>query len=142
MQIQSLLSIIQLIVDLGLVVLIWMVQLIVYPSFLYYQKKNLLHWHQKYTNRIAIIVVPLMLIQLILAAFFIYLEINFKNALNLLIVVFLWVYTFTSFAPLHFKISEGKFENTLLKLLVKRNWYRTTLWTILFLINFMYFIMI
>ena len=45
-----------LLVDAGLVVLIWMVQLIIYPSFLHYDN-NLVEWHHKYTSRIALIVV-------------------------------------------------------------------------------------
>ena len=33
------------IIDFGAVVLIWMVQLVVYPSFTYFQKKELMDWH-------------------------------------------------------------------------------------------------
>ena len=66
MDFTQIISKITLLVDIGLVVLIWMVQLIVYPSFTFYSKENLVNWHQKYTARIAVIVIPLMFLQLIL----------------------------------------------------------------------------
>ena len=50
--------------DFGLLVLIWMVQLVVYPGFKYYQRERLLEWHARYTSRISYIVGPLMLGQL------------------------------------------------------------------------------
>ena len=61
----NVLSQISFLVDAGLAILIWMVQLIIYPSFLYYSEENLYAWHQKYTSKIAVIVVSLMLFQLI-----------------------------------------------------------------------------
>ena len=119
----------------GLVVLIWMVQLVVYPSFTYYQPKNLIEWHQKYTTGIAVIVIPLMLAQLVLAMVAVFYQPNFISLFTLLIVIFLWLFTFLSFAPLHFKISEGKPNQQLLQLLIRRNWIRTFLWSSLFLFH-------
>ncbi len=46
------LEIIRLLLDFGLVVLIWMIQGIVYPSFLDYNTENLAVWHRKYMNRL------------------------------------------------------------------------------------------
>lgn len=124
-----------LLIDAGLVVLIWMVQLVVYPSFTYYQPKNLIEWHQKYTTGIAVIVIPLMLAQLVLAIVAVFYQPNFVSLFTLLIVIFLWIFTFLSFAPLHFKISEGKPNQQLLQLLIRRNWIRTFLWSSLFLFH-------
>tara|TARA_B110000902_G_C14286523_1_gene579017 strand:+ start:195 stop:623 length:429 start_codon:yes stop_codon:yes gene_type:complete len=131
---------ISLLVDIGLVVLIWMVQLIVYPSFTYYNPKNLIEWHQKYTTGIAVVVIPLMLTQLILAIVAIFYQPNFTAIFTLLIVLFLWIFTFLSFAPLHFKISEGVHNQKLLQLLIRRNWIRTFLWSSLFLFHLMIYI--
>jgi hypothetical protein len=125
----------QFIIDFGLVVLIWIVQLIIYPSFLYYQKINLINWHKKYTKKIAIIVVPLMLLQLVFAIFQMFYQLNTSNVITLIIVLFLWGFTFTSFAPIHFKISSGKHTQKDLYLLIKRNWWRTFLWTALFIFD-------
>ena len=137
---QEIITQISFLVDAGLIVLIWMVQLIVYPSFLYYQPKDLVSWHQKYTNRIAIIVVPLMLLQLAIAFYGIFYQFDALHTIRFLIVTFLWIFTFTSFAPLHFKITEDNFDERLLKLLIQRNWMRTFLWTFVFTVNFCSFL--
>ena len=131
---------ISLLVDIGLVVLIWMVQLIVYPSFTYYNPKNLIEWHQKYTTGIAVVVIPLMLTQLVLAVVAVFYQPNFTAIFTLLIVLFLWIFTFLSFAPLHFKISEGVHNQKLLQLLIRRNWIRTFLWSSLFLFHLILYI--
>lgn len=134
----QLIAISQLIADFGLVVLIWMVQLIVYPSFLHYEHKNLVIWHQKYTKRISIVVVPLMLIQLAIAIFKVFYQYNISALITLVIVVFLWIFTFLEFAPVHFKISEGQYNQKTLQTLVIRNWWRTFLWSALFIHNLIY----
>lgn len=126
---QELLTSLFLIVNSGLVVLIWMVQLIVYPSFLFYNKENLVKWHNIYTKRIAVIVVPLMLIQLVLSILNTVVSFSIINLTIALLVLFLWVFTFTSFAPVHFKISENRFQQTQLQQLVNRNWIRTIIWS-------------
>jgi hypothetical protein len=131
---------ISLLVDVGLVVLIWMVQLIVYPSFTYYNPKNLIEWHQKYTTGIAVVVIPLMVTQLVLAVVAVFYQPNFTAIFTLLIVLFLWIFTFLSFAPLHFKISEGTHHQKLLQLLIRRNWIRTFVWSGLFLFHLILYI--
>jgi fatty acid desaturase len=128
---QELLTSLFLIVNSGLVVLIWMVQLIVYPSFLFYNKENLVQWHNIYTKRIAVIVVPLMLIQLVISILNTIVSFSIINLTISLLVLFLWVFTFTSFAPLHFKISENRFQQTQLQQLVNRNWIRTIIWSLI-----------
>lgn len=136
--VEQLLAISQLIVDFGLVVLIWMVQLIVYPSFLHYDYKNLVAWHQKYTQHISIVVVPLMFTQLALSIFNVIFHFNISTISTLVVVVFLWIFTFTSFVPLHSKISKGKHNQKTLHSLVIRNWWRTLLWSVLFVFDLFY----
>jgi hypothetical protein len=126
---------ISLLIDAGLVVLIWLVKLIIYPSFTYYKAENLFKWHQKYTTRLAFVVIPLMLSQLVLAIVAVFYQFNLINICCLLIVLFLWLFTFVSFAPLHFKISEGKTNQSVLQLLIRRNWIRTFFWSFLFIIH-------
>ncbi|MGB5358221.1 MAG: hypothetical protein WBN11_16135 [Eudoraea sp.] len=125
----------RLLVDFGLLVLIWMIQLIVYPSFLYYSSENLVIWHKKYTLLIAYIVVPLMLLQLGFAIYQITAEISAYTVTGLVMVVLVWIITFLQFVPLHGKISKGITDKTMLLSLVKKNWTRTILWTSLFLMS-------
>jgi hypothetical protein len=135
-----LISQISLLVDAGLVVLIWLVQLIIYPSFNYYKPENLFKWHQKYTTRLAFVVIPLMLSQLVLAIVAVFYQLNIVSSCSLLIVLSLWIFTFTSFAPLHHKISEGNTNQSLLQLLIRRNWIRTFLWSFLFFFHLIAYI--
>lgn len=133
--IKQLIPLSQLIIDFGLVILIWMVQLIVYPSFLHFDFKNLVAWHQKYTQRISIIVIPLMLMQLAIAIFKVYFHLNFLTLTTLAVILFLWLFTLLKFAPVHLIISEGKHDEKILRALVIRNWWRTFLWSALFVYN-------
>ena len=126
-------QLLRLLFDLGLVVLIWMVQLIIYPSFKRYSKDNLEQWHKIYVQRIAIIVVPLMLGQLIISIYQLYKVHSAYTIGSLLAIIFLWGFTFTHFAPIHRQISNNLYSPDLLYTLQKRNWLRTLLWTLIFL---------
>ena len=128
---------ISLALDAGLLVLIWMVQLIVYPSFVYYEKENLLVWHKKYTGLIALIVMPLMLGQLGFATYALFDKFQWILALKLILIVLVWLSTFVYFAPTHGRISSGNFSNTTLHQIVQFNWLRTILWTVVALLSFL-----
>ena len=51
----------QIIVDSGLFVLIWLVQLIIYPSFRYTKEAYFVQWHARYTLLMGLVVSPFML---------------------------------------------------------------------------------
>jgi hypothetical protein len=121
----------RLVLDVGLLVLIWMIQLIVYPSFLFYTAKELIAWHKMYTKAIALIVIPLMLGQLGIAIYQVFLVQNTYTLTSIVLVVFLWGITLLKFAPMHQQISEGNTHVQLLKKLVQINWIRALIWTIL-----------
>lgn len=121
----------RLVLDVGLLVLIWMIQLIVYPSFLFYTAKELIAWHKMYTKAIALIVIPLMLGQLGIAIYQVFLLQNTYTLTSIILVVFLWGITLLKFAPMHQQISEGNTHVQLLKKLVQINWIRALIWTIL-----------
>ena len=121
----------RLVLDVGLLVLTWMIQLIVYPSFLFYTPKELVTWHKIYTKAIALIVIPLMLGQLGITIYQVFLVQNTFTFTSILLVVFLWGITLLKFAPMHQQISEGNTHIQLLKKLVQNNWIRTIIWTIL-----------
>ena len=121
----------RLVLDVGLLVLIWMIQLIVYPSFLFYTAKELIAWHKMYTKAIALIVIPLMLGQLGIIIYQVFLLQNTYTLTSIVLVVFLWGITLLKFAPMHQQISEGNTHVQLLKKLVQINWIRALIWTIL-----------
>ena len=121
----------RLVLDVGLLVLTWMIQLIVYPSFLFYTAKELVTWHKIYTKTIALIVIPLMLGQLGITIYQVFLVQNIFTFTSIILVVFLWGITLLKFAPMHQQISEGNTHIQLLKKLVQNNWIRTIIWNIL-----------
>ena len=45
---------VRLLLDFGLMVLIWIVQLVIYPGLCYYKSEDLGNWHKIYTGRIGI----------------------------------------------------------------------------------------
>ena len=133
------LEIIRLLVDFGLFVLIWIIQLIIYPSFLYYSPENLIPWHRKYTRLIGYIVGPLMILQLGIAVYQTTLALSPYHLISLGIIGIVWISTFLQFVPLHNKISKAEFTDKTLTSLVKKNWLRTFLWTLLLLLSLAYY---
>ncbi|MDA8930816.1 hypothetical protein N9J07_05485 [Bacteroidia bacterium] len=119
----------------GLVVLIWMVQLLLYPSFNFYSKQNLVSWHTSYTPRITFIVAPLMLIQLAVAVFRIYIDLRLHYVLFATLVAAAGLVTFFVFIPMHSKIQEGGASDMLMSRLVNLNWSRTLIWSAIFLLE-------
>jgi len=129
------LAIIRLLFDAGLFVLIWMVQLVVYPSFTFYNSDNLKRWHDKYTKQITFIVMPLMLGQLATTGIQLWQDMTYYTILSGVLVFLLWGATFLKFVPLHNRIINGDFDEEILDDLVWYNWGRTVLWSLLFLIS-------
>lgn len=123
--------------DFGLVVLIWIVQLIIYPSFEYFERDKLIKWHKKYTRNISLVVMPLMLTQLGLYAYMTYVYSERVSLYSLTLIIINWLLTFAIFVPIHRKIANNRFIKPHLRALVSINWWRTFLWTIVFLINFL-----
>jgi hypothetical protein len=121
--------------DAGLLVLIWMVQLIVYPSFLYYEPKNLVTWHRRYTGKITVIVLPLMAGQLGLIAYQLYQHLNAINGIKFALILFVWVFTFGYFVTAHGRITQGTVSKERLTRLVQWNWWRTLAWTLVFILS-------
>lgn len=123
----------RLIVDFGLVVLIWLVQLVIYPAFKFYTAEDLQKWHKMYTARIALVVVPLMTAQLLIAGYQLWLKQDLYTGLSMIIIIALWILTFRIFVPLHSSIAEDPTNSQNIHDLIKKNWIRTFLWTGLFL---------
>jgi hypothetical protein len=129
-------AIIRLLLDFGLVVLIWIIQRIVYPSFLHYTTENLIIWHKEYTSRFSVIVIPLMIGQLGISMYQAFIVTNLYTVVSLVIVIVIWLSTFMQFVPIHSNISKGRVSEKTLNSLVAKNWLRTFLWSLLFVMNF------
>jgi len=108
---------------------IWTIQLVHYPSFYYIDKLSFLSFHQFHNNRISMIVMPFMMVELITS---IILYMNDTSSLifslNLGIVLLIWCSTFFIQVPIHNILSQEK-DKKMIKKLVNTNWIRTFLWT-------------
>lgn len=129
--------------DSGLLVLIWLVQLIIYPSFLHCRDDQLLTWHSVYSGRITLVVMPLMLTQV--AVIGLQLGRGLQDASGgvswtlwacALLVAVCWLSTFFLSVPLHGQIGAGQGSAQVLERLVLTNWPRTVAWTLIFLLGF------
>ena len=129
------LPLLRLLFDFGLLVLIWIIQLVVYPGFNYYRKEELLEYHHRYTVQISYIVFPLMLGQLIVTGIQLWIELSWYTLGSLVLIILLWGLTFLQFLPLHNKISRGDNNEKIVVKLARKNWFRTVLWTALFFMS-------
>jgi hypothetical protein len=123
------------IVDMGIFIIIWLAQLIIYPSFEYTRQESFKYWHRKYSRLIALFVVPLLLIQLGLVAGQIYMRAGRLDILSGILVAGCWLSTFGLSVPRHHRLQRvGKDMETVVGL-VKTNWPRTIMWTIIFVLG-------
>lgn len=125
----------ELLFDTGLLVLIVLVQLVIYPSFKRYSKASLKIWHATYTKRISLVVIPLMFGQLGLSILGVVKNASSLSIIKLILICIVWVLTFSIFVPLHDSIENSETTKMVTAKLVRYNWYRTLLWTIIFVIS-------
>ena len=121
-----------LLVDTVFLYLIWVIQLVIYPSFKYISDHNFLKWHKKYCSIIGFFVIPLMLFQLIESVI---LVIDFRCVLNFAFVIITWALTFTVFFNIHKKLSKEGNKKDIIKTLLSLNWLRVFLWSLLPFLN-------
>lgn len=126
---------IRLMTDFGLLVLIWIVQLIIYPGFAFIEFPRFDAWHKRYMVLITYVVAPLMFLQAGLVGFQIITRGNWSNWISLVLVSAVWLLTFLTAVPIHNKLGqkEGHFDR--IGKLVKVNWYRTLIWSLLWVIS-------
>ena len=122
-------------INFGMALVIWIVQVIIYPGLSHYPEERLKAWHALYTGRISPFVVPLMLAQLGLLAWGAYAGGGPAVHAMLVMVLMAWGVTFKFSVPLHRRITRGEDPLGAARLLVRTNWPRTVLWTAVFLVG-------
>lgn len=132
----ELLQLFKLIPDIGVLVLIWLVQLVIYPSFKYYNPTHLKRWHHSYTKRITFIVLPLMLSQLILSIALLFTTAwAITHIFDFVLVLLTWILTFAIFVPLHQNIDKKEDASLSIIKLIKYNWIRTFIWSVIAILS-------
>lgn len=127
----------RLLVDFGLVVLIWLVQLVVYPSFGRFARADLLRWHPVYTRRVSFVVLPLMVAQLGLALVELGGEPIVGAWWSAAFVAVAWVVTFAWSVGCHRRIAEGRDTPRAIASLLRSNAVRTVAWTAVFAVDWL-----
>lgn len=126
---------IHLLVDFGMCVVLWLVQLVIYPSFLHLKETDLVEWHQRYTLRVSFVIMPLMLAQLGLSAYAAVVHFDPLTVCVLLLVVISWLLTFFVSVPLHNKIASGVLDTAVRRKLIQTNWPRVFVWSLVFVLG-------
>lgn len=129
---RALMRLLQLLADFGMCLVLWIVQLVIYPSFLRLQPMEIVEWHRTYTFRISFVIMPCMLTQLAIGVARAYMEPSEMNITYLSLVLITWTLTFFVSVPLHNKVSRGEGSAEVFQSLVRTNWPRTLLWSGIF----------
>jgi hypothetical protein len=116
--------------DTAALVLIWLVQLVIYPAFLHLREGDFKRWHVTYTQRVTYVVLPVMLGQLVLYGSLVFTTHHWDVWLNLALVLTAWAITFFRAVPLHGSLDVEDDHLTLSAKLVSINWWRTALWSL------------
>lgn len=109
--------------------LIWLVQLVHYPSFQFVHPQRFDEFHLHHTSRITLIVAPLMGLELLTAVLLVLQRGDtYVWWLNLLGVLLIWICTAFLSVPLHNQLAGG-YDYDKIQALVATNWPRTLIWT-------------
>lgn len=111
--------------------LIWVIQLVHYPTFRFIPDGEFKRFEKFHQMRIAVIASPLMLMELVSSVILCFSPdtLTYLFYWNLILVLFIWVSTFFIQIPCHLKLKKGK-DFLQIKKLIQTNQIRTILWTI------------
>lgn len=110
--------------------LIFVIQFVHYPSFIYVSEKDFSHFEKFHTSKMGLIVAPIMLLELFTALFLIlFFDTSLLFLLLSLMILIIWLTTISLSVPCHHQLLQGK-DLAVIKKLIKTNWPRTLLWTI------------
>ena len=119
-------------VNFGMCVVLWLVQLVIYPSFLRVEPSKLIAWHKVYTFRVSFVILPLMFGQLVLTILSVLEGPSILEWVAFAFVLVCWILTFFVSVPLHRKIEQNDITRETRQKLITTNWPRTILWSVIF----------
>lgn len=109
---------------------IWVIQLVHYPSFLYVAEDKFKNFEYFHTKNMSFIVGPLMILEALAAfALLVFSEFQIYAWINVAALVCIWLVTIFISVSCHNMLSAGKCDEVIRKL-IWTNWLRTILWTL------------
>ena len=126
----SILELIHLIATAMMVSIIWLVQILHYPTFLYIDNERYTEFQNFHMKNISFLIIPLMLLEFstgFLLLFFVD-EIDFYFSISFSLLVLIWLITALFFSKYHSALSN-KYERGIILKLIRLNWVRTFFWT-------------
>lgn len=121
--------------DSGLLVLIWLVQLVIYPAFREIEGKRFRAGHACYSFRVSFVVIPLMFGQLVVSLFRFIAKPGWTEGLHLGACLFALIATFALAVPLHRQLGNCGADNRLIERLLRVNAARTAAWSLAWLVG-------
>ena len=107
---------------------IWVIQLLHYPSFHFINEKKYVDFQHFHMERISFIVIPVMIIELASALLLAYFFQSSLTIILLTLVLGVWLVTFIFFTNMHQKLTNG-YDPSIVDRLIQINWSRTILWS-------------
>ena len=109
--------------------IIWVIQLLHYPTFHFIKESDYVEFQHFHMQRISFIVVPVMVLELFSAVMLVYYFWSNLLILCLIILLVIWLITFVFFTKLHQSLLGG-YDKIIVDKLVQINWSRTVLWSL------------
>ncbi len=109
--------------------IIWVIQLLHYPTFHFIKESDYVEFQHFHMQRISFIVVPVMIIELLSGFMLVYYFRSNLFILCLTILLVIWLITFVFFTKLHQSLLGG-YDKIIVDKLVQINWSRTVLWSL------------
>ena len=131
--------IIHLIATSVMVGVIWIIQLVHYPSFHFIELKQYTTFQRFHMSRISYVVIPAMLTELFTIILIVISmdQIDTLVLASAILLILIWLITAVFFSGVHQKLTLG-YDQTVVDKLVKLNWGRTLLWTLRLLLIIIY----
>lgn len=108
--------------------LIWIIQVVHYPSMRFLDVKLWEEAHEQHVKYISMIVVPIMILELLTAVYVLYHSAMFLYWVNFVLLIIIWLSTFLLQIPRHKRLLKD-YNLKYLNHLIKWNWIRTISWT-------------
>ena len=108
---------------------IWVIQLLHYPSFHFINDQKYIEFQHFHMQRISFIVITAMITELASALLLAYFFESSLTIILLALVLGIWAITFIFFTNMHQKLTDG-YDHSIVDRLVQINWARTALWSL------------